>query len=454
MRAYVSEATAPSSTDATNDVANDIAALSTAIPRWRLLLQHRGIWALVDQAIVSAASFLTVVLIGRFLGREVLGSYHLAIGVFFFLQCIAAELIQLPYLIRRSQLGKHAQRFYTGSILIHTAALTLVGMLSTLALAAWFQWLSPDDLLAAAFLFLTIALPAMMGRDFIHNLLHTRLEQFTAAIFDAGVVVTQLSVLALLAWLGYLSIPTTFVVMGLSCLVGLFVWWYRNRKLVAVRQSALLPHWNENWQLGRWALGSYLIGNIAPQILPWILTITNGKEATGLLAACMTLIGIAQMFLRGTAKYMAPVSTEAYAQNGVTQMTRILKRFTILYIASMSLVVIAMAAFGEQVLSIVMGSEYGSQRGPITVLAFGCLIQSIDMIFGVGLAAMRRTDANFWADCVRCATMIVVAALLIPSSGVLGVAWTMVLGTLAGCVLRGHLFNRLVQKAESLTPLL
>src|SRR6202163_832978 len=79
--------------------------------------------ALVDQVVVSAASFLTTVAIGRHTDPSQLGAYGIGISVLASSFTIQGSLITLPYSIQQHRpLGTSAE--HAGSSLIHSSILS------------------------------------------------------------------------------------------------------------------------------------------------------------------------------------------------------------------------------------------------------------------------------------------------------------------------------------------
>src|SRR3979411_722313 len=97
----------------------------SAPKRWPRLLRFVSgvhVLALTDQAVVSAASFLTMVIIGRATDPSQLGAYAIAISVLASCFTIQGSLITLPYSIQRHRpLGTPAE--HAGSSLAHSGLL-------------------------------------------------------------------------------------------------------------------------------------------------------------------------------------------------------------------------------------------------------------------------------------------------------------------------------------------
>ena len=91
------------------------------------LISGIHVLALIDQAVVSTASFMTTVIVGRYTDPGQLGTYAIAISVLASSFTIQGSLISLPYSIQRHRpLGTPAE--HAGSSLAHSGLLSaLVG---------------------------------------------------------------------------------------------------------------------------------------------------------------------------------------------------------------------------------------------------------------------------------------------------------------------------------------
>ncbi len=421
----------------------EFASVPTQPPVRQVWWANRGLLAIMDQGVVSATSFVTVLILGRLLSQETLGIYHLTIGFFFFLQCISDQLINLPFLIRQSRLEPSRISRLNGSVLVHNFVLSSFGGLAIFVAGVALGLITENNReMATAFIALSFAVPWMLTRDFIHNFLHTRLSQFNVLIFDTLVVTLQLGSVALLAWLKILLVPYVFLAMGLACAVVAWSWLFKNRNLFQIRKRLLVPQWRLNWNIGRWALGSYLIGSAAPFVLPWILAYSHGLKGAGILAACMTLAGLPQMFLRGTSKYLAPLSANAYGKRGLADLNNVMKKFFLLYAVSMSATTLLFGFFGESILQFCFNGTFAGTGATMLVLGLACLFQGPDMVAGSGLNSISRTDLNFVADVARCIAILISAPLAIPAYGVLGVALVLMISMIASGIARLFLFYR------------
>ena len=404
------------------------------------VVTHRSGMALLDQGIISGASFVTSLLVGRVLGKESLGILFVALAIFTFLQCITDQLVHVPYLVRSPHFDPDRNRKYMGSSFVHAMLATIIGLCVVMIISVSLQWnADASQVLPHILLLLAIALPGMMLREFMHSMFHNQLRQSEAVRLDSTVAITQISLLALLAYLGQLTLSNAIVVIGgAAAIIGL-VNFPKLWRAMEISPPMVLQDLRSNWQIGRWTLGSYLIGSSAPTFLPWILVFFHGAGSTGLLAACLTLFGIAQTFLRGIGKYMAPQMAVSYARGGRAELILSIRRFLLFASLTITVIAIGLALGGELLVHFAFGDNYDGCAPIMHLLAISCWLQTFDVVAGNTLLALARSEQNFRADIARCITILAMAMWLIPSLGPLGVAWCLLVGMIAGLVVRAWL---------------
>jgi hypothetical protein len=94
---------------------------------------HQGILPLADQAVASAANFLTGEILARTCSKEELGLHMLGFSLILPVTDLQTSLIATPYMIYAQRLKGLAHALYTGSSLIHQLALSLFTLLALAA---------------------------------------------------------------------------------------------------------------------------------------------------------------------------------------------------------------------------------------------------------------------------------------------------------------------------------
>src|ERR1700678_1492904 len=93
---------------------------------------HQSVVSLADQAVSSAANFVTGVIIARACSKEELGLDIPGFSLILMMTDFQTSLITTPYMVYAPRLKGRAHALYTGSTLIHQLALCLATMLGVM----------------------------------------------------------------------------------------------------------------------------------------------------------------------------------------------------------------------------------------------------------------------------------------------------------------------------------
>ena len=112
------------------NIAAATASDSRSVPRvFSGTLFRKGTLSLIDQGVVSATNFLTMVLLGRTATQE-LGEYQLGFSIVLLAMCVQNALISSPYTLFGNRMEGRQRAQYAGSTLLHQwglSALSHVG---------------------------------------------------------------------------------------------------------------------------------------------------------------------------------------------------------------------------------------------------------------------------------------------------------------------------------------
>src|SRR6185436_19257796 len=156
-------------------------------------------WIVCDQAVVSLASFLSTVIVGRVCGREELGIYVLATTTFWLLVGIPNALTWTPFTSRAPRMLCGRRAIYCGSITIHTIVLTLIlaGVFQVAGLLPP-EWLGQSRWFSTMCLALVPFTALMTLREHVRRLCLSQVAAREILMLDAPIAIAQL---LLLLWL-------------------------------------------------------------------------------------------------------------------------------------------------------------------------------------------------------------------------------------------------------------
>lgn len=389
--------------------------------------------SVIDQGVVSGTSFATSVLLGRMATQEDLGIYYLALSVVYFARGVQEQLVSAPYMIYCGRKEGQALAEYAGSALMHQCV--MMAMTAAVLLTALAAGVLPGPV-ASAFWLLLLAAPLMLVREFARQMSFAHLDLVRATVLDVTAAGLQFATLLALAAGGRLTVGTTLATLALASGLATIGWLATSRQGMVARVAGTVSDWFHNWQFARWALASQLLASTAPYVMPWVIAVTHGEAQTGLLGACMTLVGLSNTFLQGLCNFLSPRAAQAYSRAGLTELKAVLLKTALLFVATLGGLAVAAFLLGEQVAVLVYGPQFAGAGPIIGVLSLSVLANSAGVVAGNGLWAIERPSANFVADACSLGITIVATLICVPLWGPLGAATATLAGTASDAAVR------------------
>jgi O-antigen/teichoic acid export membrane protein len=406
--------------------------------RWEYLrraLTAKDSLAVLDQAVVSGASFLTTVLVGRWCGAGELGVYSLGFTLLVLGTCIQESLIVLPYTIYLHRPRQETPAEFAGSALVHNGLLSALVLIILMAGSVILSISRADPEFITVAVVLAAVIPTALLREFGRRFAFAHLRMAEALLLDLAVAAAQLAGLTWLASVGALSAPTAFCAVGVACAVAGTVWLYLAREHFAVRARQVVPALRQSWALGKWLFASQLTLSVQGYFIHWLLAGVAGTEATGIYAACMTVVLFANPLILGISNALAPRTAHAYSAGGRAALRRVVFQTTLILGAIMTVFCVAALFIGDDVMTLLYhGSQYEGYGHTVAVLAFATLVSALGMPASNALAAVERPRLIFSSGLVAVGLTVVVVPFLVAYWGVAGAAYGFLAGNLAGAV--------------------
>ena len=402
-----------------------------------------GSLVLLDQAIISGASFATTVIVARTAGPEELAPYGLVMTLLVLIGGAHEALISQPYTVYAHRIHAVARRAYLGS-----AFASLVGLAGAVALGLLCVGLAlPAGVgpagLAPLLLALAGAAPCWLLREFARRTAIAHLDVATALVLDASVAVLQFTSLAWLAATGALTGLTAIVSVAAATALGGLGWLVASRHDLRIRPRHLARHWRRNWKLGRWILASRVMAQLnSDGFMTWLLLFLAGPAAAGVLTACLTVVFLSNPIVIGFGLFLAPRMARTSASGGITAVRELVWQSTLGLAVVLALVVGVLALVAEPVLRLTYGSQFAGSEITLVTLAIALAVSAVGLGTGSGLLAIERADLNLAASVCGFVVLMVVAPLLITRWNVFGAALALIVGNTVETATRLLLFWR------------
>jgi O-antigen/teichoic acid export membrane protein len=401
-------------------------------------------FALADQAVVSGASFTTTVVVARWTGPGELGLYTIAVSVVVMLLTVQESFISLPYTIQRhDQTGTEAER--AGRSLTLSGLMSALSAVAMAATALLLRASEADPGLVVLIATLAAVLPFALLREFGRRFAFTHLRPAEALLLDVAAVTVQLAALGWLGWTGRMSSAAACAALGGACAFTGIAWQYRNRRDFSIRVDQLLVTARQSWTLGKWLFVGQIIGTAQNFAGYWLLALMLDTAATGVFAACMSVVSFTAPLMIGLCNILTPRAVLAFRQGGLGRLRHQALRDTVLLVGAVALLGAVIAFGGETIMRLLYhGVEYEGQGLTITVLVLAAIVWSSGAPPSYALNCIERPRALVWASLVGAALTVGVAWWLVQGWGVVGVACGFLVGNLANAMGRWWAFLRFV----------
>lgn len=419
------------------------------------VIHRRATWALVDQAVVSGGSFLTVVAVARGGGDAgEVGLYGLGFSIIATLYAVQTALITTPFSLRRRRRPSMAARAAGGAAvlqLILTVLATGGLLVASVALAAYSALYMTEMTayrLGGVLLATGLACPALLLREFMRRVAYAHLRVGWALTIDIPSTLLQLGMLGALIWAGRMTAGAAMMAMGVSAAIGVAV------GMVILRGCFARPGWRwpayarASWRSGKWIGAAQALGAANAHGVLWLVAICINEEAVGIFAACLWVVMLTNPFVYGLGNLLTPRSAEVLAVEGARGLNRLIVRAVAVLGGVTGLFAIMMALMGGVVLRLIYGEDYGGYAHVAWVLAAAYAISAAGMAVNDGLRALGRADIELIATAIDTLLTFVIGIVAMLQWGLVGLAYATLAGSAVATVLQSAWYWRLIKRRE------
>ena len=404
---------------------------------WRHLWQFcsgQHVTALFDQAIVSGASFASTVIVARWTIPSQLGAYSIGISLLVAALTIQEALISLPYMIQRHDAAE-APEERAGGALIQSGVLSALAVLVLAATSVGLRVGGMDPELSTMALALAATAPFALLREFARRFAFAHLQLGQATVVDGVTAMIQLSALYWIGQSGWMSGATACLALGAGCAPAAVMWVYLSRRQIVFRPSRLGAMIARSWALGKWLLGSQIALLVQGYAANWLLAFFGGATKTGIYAASMSVVSVANPLILGLSNILMPRAVAALNEGGCSKLWRQSVGDAVLLGLAMSAFCLVIMMVGESVMVMLFhGAAFEGRQQLLTMLALALLASGLGMPASNALASMERTRETFWVISSAAIVTVLFVWPLTMAWGLVGAAYGFMLGNVFGAV--------------------
>jgi O-antigen/teichoic acid export membrane protein len=439
---------------------DDVVPEKPSPAQWRLRLPFgldlspeksllQGIISLADQAVASATSFATGIILARTCSKDELGLYMLGSSLIFLVTDFQTSLITTPYMVYAPRLKGRAHALYTGSTLIHQLVFCLITMIAVAGGAiALSHGLGPHGL-APVLWALSVVIALIMLREHARRVSFARLKLTTAFLFDCSIAVGQIGGLLLLAHFGLLSASRAFCVVGAVCGIAVTGWLWSDREFYHPRLNHSLADLKKNWVFGKWVFASGLVWALSMNLYPWFLAYFHGTASAGVWAACVGVVSVANPALLGLQNLVGPKISHEYAESGPKGLRKMVLKITAAISLPVSLLCVVMMLWGGRLIALLYGRQYAGNRWTVAVLSLNFLVFAASFSFSRALYAIERADLDFQLNFAALFIMVTMGFWLVRAYGPLGAAIGLLAANFVTSAVKAAAFLTLPNRMET-----
>lgn len=418
-------------------------ARSVSRSLWQRIHAHRtGItqtgWGLTDQALVSAANFVTMFLLARTLSPGSFGSFTLAYTALLFAGSVQFALIVRPHNVLAALRHNEEYARYTTSVVV--GQLLLLGLIVVTAVAGLglvyrLGWgVTPV---------LTALIPAIVAwqlQECFRRILYTEGRLGGALFNDLISYGGQIAGVVLLWKLQRLTGPAALSVLAVTSTVAAAVGVWQVRRSLARRFDLRLLR--ENWTFGKWLLGATTGDWLSTQLYVYLAALLLGPAAAGALKAGQLILGPLNIVCSFLDSVLPVRFARAWSAGGGAALGRRLRAAYALTAPLVGGYCLVVAVAAGLLLRLLYGQTYAGYSTLLALTALFTFTSYLPRIVSAALQAQGISRPIFVAYVGAGLTAIGLGVPSIALAGVNGAVIGMILSTLMLSCLLWYAYRR------------
>ncbi len=359
----------------------------------RASLIRSSFWGLTDQALISATSLITMVLLARELGPAAFGAFTLAYTALLFANSLQSALITQPHNVLGATLqGADYVRYTSGTAVTQL----LLALAATLVVIGCAVIASVRGLEAASLLFaLGPAIFCWQIQEFVRRVLYTEGRLGAALLNDVVSYGGQALVIAVLWRLQLLTGPSTLYALAASSFAAMGIGYWQLKPTLTLSFSVDLDTVRANWQFGKWLAGGQIGYWFSSQLYLYLSAILLGATATGAIKASQVLLGPLTVLLAFLESVLPIRFSRVLTSRGEGALNAELKRSYLLTAPAVIGYVLVVAVFGQPLMRLIYGDVYAGYSTALALFGVYYLVSYVARIVSAALRAKAATQPIF-----------------------------------------------------------
>ncbi|MBL7114473.1 MAG: hypothetical protein ISS35_01795 [Kiritimatiellae bacterium] len=383
--------------------------------------ESKGIFALLDQGVVSGTGFAVNILLARFASLDEYGAYVLAFSILLAIAGIQCALITDPLAYLYASQANDREADYSRGLLFSQLSLAAACLIVVGLVVGLLSALDVDNSLRTALMGLGSALLFLQMRELCRRLLFARFQVLTVLGLDLSYSFVVLLGLAFLLFSNRLSARSAFIVLACGGAAASAVGLYGLRDVFSGKgiwkpmRLAIVT----NWPFARWHLIGMIGGFGYLQANTFVVAAILGTTSAAVLHASRNLLMPVEMLLVGAGNFVTPRASSYFTKDGQKALRVFVKRWGGILSAITAIYCGLVAIYPQLLLQLLYGAKYSDATTIVRLWAVAFMLFALRRAPSIGLVAMRRPDIIVKTGLLG---FIVSLAVCIPTSATVGVS--------------------------------
>jgi O-antigen/teichoic acid export membrane protein len=269
--------------------------------------------ASVDQAALSALSFLISIILIKNVPKIEYGYYSIGFSIALFLICIQNSIINTPLAVLLITKNGSEKRTYTASLGVGQFIVILPVVCLGFAITAILKFVGLDATQAAVAAAICFAAIGILFREFLRAYFFAEEKPQQVLKIDLFYVLTFISGIGIIYFFFKISTSLIFILMGISGIIAGLIF-CRVRDYWPFHQLSIKKSYIENWKYGKWALLGVIVWHIQNYSYLYLLGALLGGEAVAEVSAARLLMMPMILFREGWMKIVVPYGSRLREQ--------------------------------------------------------------------------------------------------------------------------------------------
>lgn len=376
--------------------------------------------AILDQALVSGANFLTNILLARALGLSEYGIFALAWVAVLFANSLQWAFVVTPMMSIGPKQEPQERPSYNGAVLTQELVFAVVSALLVWAAVHLSVRFFPKWNVGPIGLPLAAATLSYLLQDFIRRYFFSTSQRTMAFVTDCISYLTQLPILFYISRRPNITLPSVLWIIAATSFIGFIACapWYRPLSFdIGSFKRVFLRH----WRLSRWLAPSAFMQWGAGNLFLMAAPVYYGPAASAALKAAQNIVAVAHIWFLGLDNVVISESSMQMHKNGPDGVIRYIRHIMIRWGGITLAFVSIVGLFPNFWLKLAYGAKYASYGHILQLYALLYLLSFFAFPLRSGLQALEYTLPIFCAYPVLIGLSIALAGPLARTLGLTGV---------------------------------